>query len=583
MKLAKKTLSVALAAVMAASSLAGTVSAFAAGPTFLPKSDPVYKAISVGTTTVTANPKTDTKFAMKKADVTDDASQLLNIKAQTDETTMYNYFSFTPKKTGTYDFSIQSAPVYAGYSETLYRQLLDKGYKAEDAIEGAWMYSDKYQGLTSDKAFAKPLEKNENIDLATIENVEGKDELFTGKTTDKYDESQSTSTIRSWKYDEKTKKVVVDKKDGDEKTYSSPSYADLKDTYLVAGKTYFFRVATANLDDLKGWKTILETEEDKRADNFTYVNVKKSTAKPSVKLTISQQTDGVGYHKSYWTSDSTNTERYNKDIKPQKVTVPAGYVGKGYTGEGEAEALKFNGEKCTINKDNNYVPYVERHINVPYVGAYATGATISATIKDTEFGANVVSFANGTKALQTLTLGKNVKTVSGCDETNAPNLTKVVINNPNFEVTSAMFSTKNVTITAPSNSVAYLTAIKEGFKVNMTCQHKWVVTKAATIFATGTKKCSECDAVATVAKVRFAPKAKASKKKIVVKGNAGKVAKLAVWVYDSKGNLVKKQVKKNVTKNTVKVAKAGKYTVKVKAYGPNGAKTASVKKTVKVK
>ena len=57
MKLAKKTLSVALAAVMAASSLAGTVSAFAAGPTFLPKSDPVYKAISVGTTTVTPDVK----------------------------------------------------------------------------------------------------------------------------------------------------------------------------------------------------------------------------------------------------------------------------------------------------------------------------------------------------------------------------------------------------------------------------------------------------------------------------------------------------------------------------------------------
>ena len=113
--------------------------------------------------------------------------------------------------------------------------------------------------------------------------------------------------------------------------------------------------------------------------------------------------------------------------------------------------------------------------------------------------------------------------------------------------------------------------------------NKWVVTKAATIFATGVKKCSECDATATVAKVRFAPTAKASKKKIVVKGNAGKVAKLAVWVYDANGKLVKKQVKKNVTKNTVKVAKAGKYTVKVKAYGTNGAKTASVKKTVKVK
>lgn len=146
-----------------------------------------------------------------------------------------------------------------------------------------------------------------------------------------------------------------------------------------------------------------------------------------------------------------------------------------------------------------------------------------------------------------------------------------------------MFSVKDTVITAPANSVAYKTALYAGYKVNVTCAHKWVVTKAATIFATGVKKCSECDATATVAKVRFAPTVKASKKKIVSKGNAGKVAKLAVWVYDANGKLVKKQVKKNVTKNTVKVAKAGKYTVKVKAYGTNGAKTASVKKTVKVK
>lgn len=147
-----------------------------------------------------------------------------------------------------------------------------------------------------------------------------------------------------------------------------------------------------------------------------------------------------------------------------------------------------------------------------------------------------------------------------------------------------MFSVKDTAITAPANSVAYKTALYAGYKVNVACTHKWVVTKAATIFATGTKKCSECDATATVAKVRFAPTVKkASKKRIVCKGNAGKVSKLAVWVYNSKGKLVKKQVKKNVTKNTVKVAKAGKYTVKVKAYGPNGAKTTSVKKTVKVK
>ena len=65
MKLAKKTLSVALAAVMAASSLAGTVSAFAAD-SVLP-SVPSYKAITVGSTKVTPDVKIDTKYATKDA------------------------------------------------------------------------------------------------------------------------------------------------------------------------------------------------------------------------------------------------------------------------------------------------------------------------------------------------------------------------------------------------------------------------------------------------------------------------------------------------------------------------------------
>ena len=142
-----------------------------------------------------------------------------------------------------------------------------------------------------------------------------------------------------------------------------------------------------------------------------------------------------------------------------------------------------------------------------------------------------------------------------------------------------------VSIICNANTKAAYYATLAGFNIKNDCKgnHTYKVTKAATIFAAGEKVCTLCGTKAVIAKVKFAPTAKASKKSIVVKGNAGKVAKLAVWVYNSNGKLVKKQVKKNVTKNTVKVAKAGKYTVKVKAYGPNGAKTASVKKTVKVK
>lgn len=567
MKLAKKTLSVALAAVMAASSLAGTVSAFAAGPTFLPKSDPVYKAISVGTTTVTPDVKIDTKYASTKADI--EAGKVTaeqNKNSQIDETTLSNYFSFTPAKTGVYSISVKSAPVYEGYSYSTYKQYLDKGYKEADAKAASKTYSDSYKNLFEDSDFTTPLTEKKNTDSVTIDNVTGKDEFLSSPATTKAG-SYEGKTVLSWKYDEKSGKVVADKED--KYAGAKSASASIKGDYLVAKRTYYFKV-TVN--------SFLGTEEVTNDKKETYVNVVKTAAKPSAQITIGMESNDVTYSKGYYTSDSSKSN-YSADVKKQKVTVPPTYIGKDYTGE----EVTFNGERAIVTKENNYVPYVERDINVAYFSAYYNGTNASATVKDTVDGNKVTAFANSSKALQTLTLGKNVATVSGCDEDDAPNLKKVVITNPDYVVDTTTFSVKDVTITAPSNSIAYLTAVRAGFKVNVTCAHKWVVTKAATIFATGVKKCSECDATATVAKVRFAPTAKASKKKIVVKGNAGKVAKLAVWVYNSNGKLVKKQVKKNVTKNTVKVAKAGKYTVKVKAYGTKGAKTASVKKTVKVK
>ena len=64
MKLAKKTLSVALAAVMAASSFAGAFSAFAA-PNFYVPSEAKIQNVTVGTTTITPDVKFDTKYAQK--------------------------------------------------------------------------------------------------------------------------------------------------------------------------------------------------------------------------------------------------------------------------------------------------------------------------------------------------------------------------------------------------------------------------------------------------------------------------------------------------------------------------------------
>lgn len=550
MKLAKKTLSVALAAVMAASSLAGTVSAFAAD-SVLP-SVPSYKAITVGSTKVTPDVKIDTKYATKNA---------ADLDKQIDSTTYNNYYSFTPAKTGKYTVAVESTPLYHGYNKVTYDKIIasypnfktmtvdQQNQIKKSALEKAYVWANSYAGLYADDAFTTEITKDNYTtylqDKVVLNNIDGEDAFLNGVGTAVTSATTSTTEyVTSYKYDAEKKDVVADKKDF---KASAPAKYTTVDTYLTKGKTYKFVATVADK------ATLITSKEVKNAKGeVESVQAVKTGAPASATITIASA-EGVTYDKTFVTAD-----------KKQKVEVPYNFVG----GVIDPKTGKY---------------YVEKDVYVAKVAATNESVATSIKVDDTYNGAKVTAFVNNSKALQSLTLGKNVESVSGCDATGAPNLTKVVINNPDFEVTAAMFSVKDTVITAPANSVAYKTALYAGYKVNVTCAHKWVVTKAATIFATGTKKCSECDATATVAKVRFAPTAKASKKSIVVKGNAGKVAKLAVWVYDANGKLVKKQVKKNVTKNTVKVAKAGKYTVKVKAYGPNGAKTASVKKTVKVK
>lgn len=550
MKLAKKTLSVALAAVMAASSLAGTVSAFAAD-SVLP-SVPSYKAITVGSTKVTPDVKIDTKYATKDAK---------DLDKQIDATTYNNYYSFTPAKTGKYTVAVESTPLYHGYNKVTYDKTIAaypnfKGMNAEQqaqikksALEKAYVWANSYAGLYADDAFTTEITKDNYTtylqDKVVLNNISGEDAFLNGVGTAVTSATTSTTEyVTSYKYDANKKDIVADKKDF---KASAPAKYTTVDTYLTKGKTYKFVATVADK------ATLITSKEVKNAKGeVESVQAVKTGAPASATITIASA-EGVTYDKTFVMAS-----------KKQKVEVPYNYVG----GVIDPKTGKY---------------YVEKDVYEAKVAATNESVATSIKVDDTYNGAKVTAFVNNSKALQSLTLGKNVASVFGCDATGAPNLKKVVINNPDFEVKADMFSVKDTVITAPANSVAYKTALYAGYKVNVTCAHKWVVTKAATIFATGTKKCSECDVTATVPKVRFAPTAKASKKKIVVKGNAGKVAKLAVWVYDSKGNLVKKQVKKNVTKNTVKVAKAGKYTVKVKAYGPNGAKTASVKKTVKVK
>lgn len=558
MKLAKKTLSVALAAVMAASSLAGTVSAFAADA--LQNSPVKYAALVNGQATVKANVTIDTTKAAKTADLKTKDDEKNNKSAQIDETTLSSYYSFTPSRTGVYTMKVESTPVYHGYSRAEYAKWADKkGMTEAEKKEKAYVYSTKEGELFTDVDWKTKVTAVE--DSVVIDNVASTDKVDTvpdafipatdAGTPINSTAKTETKAVLSYKYvnyNDSMKGIVVDKEVKDVKNGK-----DIVLGTLTAGKTYYFK-ATLNEDLLVTTKN----EKDSKDVEYTYVKKADAYNLTSAKITVSQKT-GMKY-------DTTYSPAKDK----QKVVVPSDYT------VAAGEKLEYD------SKTNKY--YVEKDVQEGATTATYYGYATAATVADTANGAKVTAFTNAFGGLQTITLGANVKTVTGLDNATAPQLKSVVVKNPEFvDFAGLRVDADKVTFTVPANTAAWYAAVSAGYKVNVTCAHKWVVTKAATIFATGTKKCSQCDATATVAKVRFAPTVKASKKKIVSKGNAGKVSKLAVWVYNSNGKLVKKQVKKNVTKNTVKVAKAGKYTVKVKAYGPNGAKTASVKKTVKVK
>lgn len=412
MKFAKKVLSIVLSSIIFMSSITGTVSVLA-DTSFLPPSEPVYEGISEGITTVKPNVKIDNKYAVSKNDIESgkiDANT--NFKNQIDETTLSNYYSFTPTKTGIYSISVKSAPVYVGYNLALYNKYLSKKYFTKaDAAEASKTYSNSHEGLYEDTTFSKPLTKDSNKDLVTVENVEDKDAFLSSQTNVKA-ELYEFREIHSWKYDNNSAKVIPDKE-----TVFTDSYAEhlnLKDDYLIANKTYYFKVTV---------KSFLDTQEVRNNKGEKYVNVVKTSANPHAQLSIDLVSNNEAkYIIDYHTSDKTQTN-YSEDIKPQKVNVPANYIGSGY------DEPQYNGEHAVVSKENNYIPYVERHISVPfctaeYYGCFDSNAT-TAIVKNTFNDIKVTSFTNYSNNIQTLVLGTNIKSLQGLNKTTAPNLKDV--------------------------------------------------------------------------------------------------------------------------------------------------------------
>lgn len=597
MKLAKKTLSVALAAVMALSSAAVGTSVFAAEN----PETATYTALKVGTNTV-------------KTAITAKADETIWEK-QVDDNAKSSWLTFKADKSGYYRISVKTTPIYAGYDATekdaTKRAAIKYDTKSSNLVSNA---TGKNSAISTDSFDTET--KTGRVDSFKLEMAgNSKSDVITDKAgnpvLDAFDMTINESN--SWANQEvkyytaakfEKSEVVADTK-SEAKFYDQS--ASRKYVFCEAGKTYYLKATMFNAmyDETSPYTG---TKKDVKAGEY---KVQTQAVVPEATVTIAA-TD--------WAMSD-----FGVKTKEVKVAIPSWYNGKYKKTTDEKYAivddivqepqtgLSYNGLSRVVNVPAKFDGY-----NVTSFDACrnygATSAVIPGSVKTIGTSAfngcsnlskvtlnegveeiKAEAFAN--TGLTEVVLPKSLKTL-GKDAFANTNITKVTVKNDDLDIAGAGFGTfkaangympytdySKVTIICNANTKAAYYATLAGFNIKNDCKgnHTYKVTKAATIFAAGEKVCTLCGTKAVIAKVKFAPTAKASKKSIVVKGNAGKVARLAVWVYDANGKLVKKQVKKNVTKNTVKVAKAGKYTVKVKAYGPNGAKTASVKKTVKVK
>ena len=599
MKLAKKTLSVALAAVMAASSFAGTISAFAA----VDPETATYTALKVGAnavkTTITA-----------KADETDWSKQV-------EDNAKSNWLTFTPDTTGYYRISASTKPIYKGYDatqkDTAKRSALTFSTSYNNLVinttgKNAQIKSDAYDaGTDTGRVDSFKLEMAGNSKSETLKKADGDvfDKIEISKDNNWAKNEEKYSTVAKFDTSE-----VVGQEEKDQTKFIDTT-ASREYVFCEGGKTYYFK---ATLADTVYAQDSAYTAKQKDSKGNEY-KVQTQAVAPEATITIAKSDWGVadaglGYKEVKVEVPSWYNGTYKSTLKQEN--------GKWYVTvkdivEEPTMALSYSGLARTVNVPAKFEGYnVTMFLDCANLGV--TAATIPASVKtigDYAFAGcrnlKTVTFNEGLEtigeaaflrtALESVVLPKSLKTI-GEDAFAWTKITKVTVKNDDLDISNAGFgsftasngyndyfdNSKVQIICNASTKAAYYAALA-GFNVKNDCKgnHTYKVTKAATIFAAGEKVCTVCGTKAVIAKVKFAPTAKASGKKIVVKGNAGKVTKLAVWVYDSKGKLVKKQVKKNVTKNTVKVAKAGKYTVKVKAYGTKGAKTASVKKTVKVK
>lgn len=406
---------------------------------FLPPSEPVFEQMPKGNNVgiiVRPNVRIDTKYAVKKSETT--ASNLIK---QVDTTTLSNYYAFTPEKTGRYKINIESKPVYFGYDKATYDML--SNLTEEERLEGAKKYSDSNVGLYQSDMKTK-ISADDAIDSATISSVNGKAAFVDEATTTSLD-THTSKYVTSWRYDPIKKDVVANN------TYTETVRgvdAEVVESFLVAGRTYYFQVTLPE-------ELLITTEDVKNSDGNTYVHVVRSPANPSAVVTISSL-------------DEVVRTQFIDDI--QKIEVPFDFPGGYY----DARSGKY---------------YVENNITIPEKSVIYSGTDKSYVVRDTIDGVKVVRFFNNSNTLTSLTLGRNISDVVGCD---TKNLTTIKITNPNMEVSAGMFN-ENATIFAPENSIALYTANMEGYNIHTHEYAKTVVAPNGAKPGYTKYNCTGCD------------------------------------------------------------------------------------------
>lgn len=582
MNFAKKSISFALATVMAASSLFVGTTAFAAAPQYTPTTG-VNQAF-------TANPGVERV-------VEEDGYSYYSVKNND------SYFSFTPATTGTYEFTVNTAPRYEYYDENTQN----------------WVYSPNYVAGSS------------RCDYASISVYESEND------SNSLIYLRNSFETTNYVYDSNAKELVRDTAT----LRNLPGYTTYE---LIGGKTYYIK-ASASYD----YKYLSTDANGVPSYDFSKtqatLNIVPADWDVDINSTYEEANYALPYDAEEWDYKDSFGNKYATREVLKEITASVEYRGNAKD-VFVPNVIAANGAAVTAvtGTSNKGITSLTLGANTKTVGGFDNLKNLAAVNLNAVETIRDYAFFNDS-ALTAVAIPASVKTIGSSAFENCTALSNVTIANGIKTVGSYAFyntALKGVVVPATLNSIGnYAFGYEENLNTNTVspydptetvvsgfvmggysndtaakyaaqsgipyydvtagCPHPYnTTTVAATLFTKGSKTsvCPLCGTVTkkSIAKKTFKIKSLTAKKAaLVVKAPA----QAGITGYSVEVSTSKKFTKKTTKKTTVKTKKAlnktikglksgKKYYVRVRATGVNAkGKTVYSKytpvKSVKVK